>query len=189
MRAIPISAAECIAELYGYDQVIIIARKVGEDPAPHGEHCTTYGRNKAHCDVAARCGEFLTRKVMGWQDGPDQAVARGTEVRQLREENERHLARIAEMERDQHAFKNFHRHAVGDRTSHQLRAGALGCRMNKLALIAHPYGGFEVRAADEYGNSRQVAWSSDDVGACLQMAASVLGHPVVLPLSVPGTSP
>ncbi len=66
MKRIPISAAECIAKDYGYDQVIIIARKVGDDPEPHGEHCTTYGVNKAHCDVAVRVGDFLKFKVMGW---------------------------------------------------------------------------------------------------------------------------
>lgn len=66
MKPIPISAAERIAKDYGYDQVIIIARKVGDAPDPHGEHCTTYGINKAHCEVAARAGDFLKYKVMGW---------------------------------------------------------------------------------------------------------------------------
>ncbi len=32
MKRIPIKAAKQIAELYGYDQVMIYARKVGEDP-------------------------------------------------------------------------------------------------------------------------------------------------------------
>ena len=45
MKRIPISAAQRIAVAYGYDQVIIIARKVGADPDPHGEHITTYGSN------------------------------------------------------------------------------------------------------------------------------------------------
>ncbi len=66
MKPIPISTAKHIAHIYGYDQVIIIARKTGDDPEPHGEHCTTYGVNKAHCDVAARVGDFLKFKVMGW---------------------------------------------------------------------------------------------------------------------------
>jgi hypothetical protein len=66
MKTIPISAAERIAKDYGYDQVIVIARKVGDAPDPHGEHCTTYGINKAHCEVAARAGDFLKYKVMGW---------------------------------------------------------------------------------------------------------------------------
>jgi hypothetical protein len=66
MKRIPISAAERIAKDYGYDQVVIIARKVGDDPEPHGEHCTTYGVNKAHCDAAAKIGDFLKFKVMGW---------------------------------------------------------------------------------------------------------------------------
>lgn len=69
MKPIPVSAGKEIAEKYGYDQVIIIARKVGESPAPHGEHCTTYGVSKEHCDVAARCGDFLKFNVMGWHKG------------------------------------------------------------------------------------------------------------------------
>lgn len=63
MKAIPIEAAKRIADVYGYDQVIIIARKVGEGG---GEHCTTYGVDQANCNVAARCGDFLKYEVMGW---------------------------------------------------------------------------------------------------------------------------
>lgn len=62
MKPIPISAAAKIAKQYGYDQVVVIARKVGE-----GEHCTTYGVDKVNCDVAARIGDFLKYKVMGWK--------------------------------------------------------------------------------------------------------------------------
>ena len=58
---IPVSAAKRIADEYDYDQVIIIARKVGRN-----EHCTTYGKNSVHCRIAARCGEFLKYTVMGW---------------------------------------------------------------------------------------------------------------------------
>lgn len=65
MKPIPISAGEKIAKAYGYDQVIIIARKVGEDPEPHGEHMTTYGVSKAHCGAAAVIGNYLKR-VMRW---------------------------------------------------------------------------------------------------------------------------
>lgn len=70
MKPIPVHAARSIAEQYGYDQVIIIARKVGEGEDEHGEHCTTYGRDKVHCYVAARCGDFLKYKVMGWHKEP-----------------------------------------------------------------------------------------------------------------------
>lgn len=63
MKPIPIQAARHIALSYGYDQVVIIGRKVGEDG---GEHCTTFGVSKPHCDVAARIGDFLKHKVMGW---------------------------------------------------------------------------------------------------------------------------
>jgi hypothetical protein len=65
MKSIPISAAKRIADAYGYDQVIIVARKVGESPDPHGEHCTTYGVTKVHCAVAAQCGRAI-QKFMGW---------------------------------------------------------------------------------------------------------------------------
>ena len=40
MDPIPISAARTIAEAYGYDQVVIVARRVG-DGADGGEHVTT----------------------------------------------------------------------------------------------------------------------------------------------------
>lgn len=68
MRRVPIVAAQRIAEAYGYDQVIIIARKVGEGRAgyDHGEHVTTYGIDKEHCRIAAMVGDFLKFKVMGW---------------------------------------------------------------------------------------------------------------------------
>lgn len=62
-KPIPISTAEHIAKQYGYDQIVIIGRKVGEDGK---EHCTTYGVDKVNCDVAARIGDFLKYKVMGW---------------------------------------------------------------------------------------------------------------------------
>ncbi|WP_336273784.1 hypothetical protein [Vreelandella indica] len=66
MKPIPITAAKRIAQEYGYDQVIIIARKAGSDSEPHGEHCTTYGVTKGHCSVAAHIGDFIKHKIMGW---------------------------------------------------------------------------------------------------------------------------
>lgn len=69
MKNIPISAAKRVADMYGYDQVIIIARKVGNDPDPHGEHVTTYGVDKEHCKVAASLGDFFKFKIMNWVKG------------------------------------------------------------------------------------------------------------------------
>ena len=63
MKPIPISAGRLIAEKYDYDQVIIIARKTGEDGC---EHVTTYGKDDVHCDIAAKTGDFLKYKVMNW---------------------------------------------------------------------------------------------------------------------------
>jgi hypothetical protein len=59
MEPIPISAAKTIAEAYGYHQVVIVARRVGdgEDGGEDGgEHVTTYGVDKANCAIAARIG-------------------------------------------------------------------------------------------------------------------------------------
>lgn len=80
MKRIPIKAAERIAKDYGYDQVIIIARKVGADAEPHGEHCTTYGVNAAHCAVAAKIGDFFKYKLMGWDRQPALADAPGEKL-------------------------------------------------------------------------------------------------------------
>ena len=68
IKPIPISAAKHIAKQYGYDQVIVYGRRVGEDPEPHGEHLTTYGVSKTHCNAAAKIGNFLKTKIMQWAD-------------------------------------------------------------------------------------------------------------------------
>jgi hypothetical protein len=62
MKDIPILAAKHIADTYGYDQIVIIGRKVGD-----GEHVTTYGVDKVNCKVAADIGDFLKYKVMKWE--------------------------------------------------------------------------------------------------------------------------
>ena len=74
MKPISIMAAKQIAVDYGYDQVIIIARRVGQTKngapieGPSGEHVTTYGVDKDHCAVAEKAGDFLKHKVMGWHE-------------------------------------------------------------------------------------------------------------------------
>lgn len=66
LKPIPIQAAKRIAKEYGYDQVLIYGRRCHDTPEPHGEHMTTYGRTREHCDVAARIGDTL-KKFMGWE--------------------------------------------------------------------------------------------------------------------------
>ncbi|WP_206110876.1 hypothetical protein [Paenirhizobium daejeonense] len=66
MVRIPISAARDVADRYGYDQVVIYARRCHDSPEPHGEHLTTYGRTREHCGVAARMGDVM-KKFMGWE--------------------------------------------------------------------------------------------------------------------------
>lgn len=63
-KDIPINAAKEIAGKYGYHQIIIIGRSVGQGGR---EHCTTYGVDKANCDEAARIGDFLKYKIMKWE--------------------------------------------------------------------------------------------------------------------------
>lgn len=67
MTPIPISAARHIAMTYAYDQVVIVARKVGDNG---GEHVTTYGRDAENCDVAAKIGDYFKYKLMGWLPPP-----------------------------------------------------------------------------------------------------------------------
>lgn len=76
MKRIPIAAAKKIAEQYDYDQVIIIARKVGVVPGAHGEHIASYGVSKEHCDSAAKQVEAL-KNFMGWPSDrlPEERVA------------------------------------------------------------------------------------------------------------------
>lgn len=68
MHDIPVEAARAIADRFGYDQVIVVARRVDEEPAPSGEHVTTYGRGLVHAAVAARVGHFLRHRLMGWPE-------------------------------------------------------------------------------------------------------------------------
>jgi len=65
---IPITAARRIAEDYGYDQVVIVARCIDKPGEQGNEHVTTYGVDKANCDVAARIGNFFKHKLMGWPE-------------------------------------------------------------------------------------------------------------------------
>lgn len=67
MRSIPITAAAQVAQAWGYDQVVIIARRVEAGAGePHGEHVTTYGITVEHCAVAARIGNHFKHNLMGW---------------------------------------------------------------------------------------------------------------------------
>lgn len=61
---IPVAAAKRIADEYGVDQVVIVARTVGEGG---GEHVTTYGKDKRNCAVAAHIGDFLKYRIFGWK--------------------------------------------------------------------------------------------------------------------------
>lgn len=88
-KPIPVVAARSIAEQYAYDQVIIIARKVGEGGL---EHVTTYGRDKDHCAAAARIGDFLKFKVMGWVR-EEMTVHYDHRVSELLEANNREVER------------------------------------------------------------------------------------------------
>jgi hypothetical protein len=70
---IPIAAAERIGKAHLYDQVVIYARRVGDDGI---EWVTTWGRNKAHCDAAARIGDAIGRQVVRPIEERDEEIAR-----------------------------------------------------------------------------------------------------------------
>jgi hypothetical protein len=82
MLPIPISAAERIAKDYGYDQVVVMARRISNPLPPinpmtanpddgiSGEHITTYGVNTTHCAVAAMMGDTL-KDIAGWPERAD----------------------------------------------------------------------------------------------------------------------
>jgi len=70
MKPIPILDAKAIADFYGYDQVVIVGRRVGTDPQPHGEHVTTHGVDQRHSEVAAAAGRSLQR-FMRWPLDPE----------------------------------------------------------------------------------------------------------------------
>lgn len=63
MKPIPVSAAKQIGEAHGFDQVVIYARKVGDEG---GEHMTTWGSTPEHCGVVGRIGNALKQHIMGW---------------------------------------------------------------------------------------------------------------------------
>lgn len=60
---LPINAARDIARTHGWDQVIVVARKVGENGY---EHVVTYGKDAAHCEAAARAGNAIKHHLMKW---------------------------------------------------------------------------------------------------------------------------
>ncbi|MCY1704512.1 hypothetical protein [Pannonibacter sp. SL95] len=61
--SLPIKTARNIALKYGWDQVIIVARKVGE---PGREHVITYGFGQANSEAAARAGNAIKHHLMRW---------------------------------------------------------------------------------------------------------------------------
>ena len=63
---LPIKEAKAIAQAYGWDQVVIVARKVGDSGY---EHVVTYGKGSAHCEAAARVGMAVKHHLMRWPSG------------------------------------------------------------------------------------------------------------------------
>lgn len=76
MKPIPITAGKRIAETFGYDQVVIVARKTGRGEGT-GEHVTTYGDGPGHRETAEMIGHFFKHRLMGWpeptEDGNQEA--------------------------------------------------------------------------------------------------------------------
>jgi hypothetical protein len=60
---IPVADAEFIGLHHEYDQVVILARRVGDNGV---EQLVTWGKDDVHKAVAARIGDRLTAEVFGW---------------------------------------------------------------------------------------------------------------------------
>jgi len=80
---IPIVAAKRIAVNYGYDQIVVMARKTGEGGM---EHVTTYGVSREHCVVAEKMGNALKR-VMQWPESEIKLKPRGNRAAEAPKEN------------------------------------------------------------------------------------------------------
>lgn len=63
VKAIPPAAARRIAQAYGYDQVIVLGRRLNE-PGEAGEHVTAWGPNESATRDAARLGELARRTIL-----------------------------------------------------------------------------------------------------------------------------
>lgn len=63
VKAIPPAAARRIARAYGYDQVIVLGRRLDE-PGEAGEHVTAWGPDEAATRDAARLGELARRTIL-----------------------------------------------------------------------------------------------------------------------------
>lgn len=82
--AIPIAAAERIGKANGYDQVIVFARRVGDDGL---EWVTTWGKDSTHCAVAARIGAALRDDVTPTLERQGaQIAAQAAEIERLKSE-------------------------------------------------------------------------------------------------------
>ena len=68
MFHIPVAKAQEIAELYGYDQMIILGRQSIDGNLDFMKECvTTFGVSDEHRREAAEFGSFLKYDVLGWE--------------------------------------------------------------------------------------------------------------------------
>ena len=72
---------EALLERYGFDQIIVLARKLGEDGY---ENLGTHGTDMEHSNAAAAIGEHLRKEVMGWVESPEGKELVGERVRLAR---------------------------------------------------------------------------------------------------------
>ena len=78
---IQLSEMEELCTKYGFDQVIVLARKVGEGGY---ENLGTHGVDMEHSAAAEAIGVHLRIKVMGWVEHPDGKELVGERVRLAR---------------------------------------------------------------------------------------------------------
>lgn len=63
VKAIPPAAAKRIAQAYGYDQVIVLGRRL-DASGEAGEHVVAWGPNEAATRDVVRLGELARRTIL-----------------------------------------------------------------------------------------------------------------------------
>lgn len=102
---LPIKAARDIADNYGWDQVIIVARKVGDEGY---EHVVTYGAGRAHCEASARAGNAIKHHLMRWPSSLFDSALRIVGVGRLDNEHPRALVLHLNQEPSDHDIRMIH---------------------------------------------------------------------------------
>lgn len=116
---IPVEAARDIAVRYGYDQVLVIARRTGEGGR---EHVTTFGLGEDHSRVAAKMGDFIKFRIMQWPEQPPSEPAPKKPSARSSADMDEHLTMVEDCEARESRLTDWERGFV-DNIKKRLCAG------------------------------------------------------------------